>query len=77
MPAANSLLAALRAWRLTTAQEHGVPAFVIFHDATLAPVAGARPASLDALRGISGIGEKKLERYGNELLRIVRESAVD
>ena len=77
LPATNDLLAALRAWRLATAQEHGVPAFVIFHDATLAAVADARPASRDALRGISGIGEKKLERYGNELLRIVRESAVD
>ncbi len=77
VPTTNDLLAALRAWRLTTAQEHGVPAFVIFHDATLAAVAGTRPASLDALRGISGIGEKKLERYGNELLRIVRESAAD
>ena len=76
-PADAGLLAALRAWRLATAQQHGVPAFVIFHDATLAAIAGARPAGLSDLRGISGIGEKKLERYGEDLLKVVREHAAN
>jgi len=49
-----------------------VPAFVIFHDRTLAEIATARPADLDALGGISGIGAKKLERYGEALLALVR-----
>jgi len=64
------LLEALRVWRRTTAREHGVPAYVVFHDATLEAIAGAQPRSLEELRGISGIGEKKLERYGAALLEI-------
>ena len=77
VPADAGLLAALRAWRLATAQQHGVPAFVIFHDATLAAIAGVLPARLSDLRGVSGIGEKKLERYGEDLLKIVREHAAN
>jgi len=65
-----SLLEALREWRRTIAREHGVPAYVVFHDATLEAIAGAQPRTLDDLRGISGIGEKKLERYGAALLEI-------
>jgi ATP-dependent DNA helicase RecQ len=48
-----------------------VPAYVVFHDGTLRAIAVARPDSLDALAGISGVGEKKLERYGEELIRLV------
>ena len=77
VPADAGLLAALRAWRLATAQQHGVPAFVIFHDATLAAIAGVLPARLSDLRGVSGIGEKKLERYGEDLLKVVREHAAN
>jgi len=62
---------ALRTWRSATAREHGVPAYVVFHDSTLAAVAAIRPRTHDALRGISGIGVTKLERYGDALLAIV------
>jgi len=70
-PADAALLAALREWRLTTAREHGVPAYVVLHDNTLAAIAATRPRTLEALRGISGIGERKLERYGAALLELV------
>jgi ATP-dependent DNA helicase RecQ len=63
--------AALKAWRAELARSHDVPAYVIFHDSTLRAIAQQMPASLDALAGISGIGEKKLQAYGEELLRIV------
>jgi len=49
-----------------------VPAYVIFHDATLAAIAAARPRSTDDLHGISGIGATKLARYGAALLDLVR-----
>ena len=65
---------ALREWRKGVAKEHGVPAYTVFHDATLQEIAHRLPASLDGLRGISGIGATKLERYGEPLLKIVRES---
>ncbi len=68
----GGLLAKLRAWRLATAQLHGLPAFVILHDSTLAEIAHRIPRSLDELSEIPGIGAKKLERYGNELLELVR-----
>ena len=64
------LLQALREWRQATAREHSVPAYVVFHDSTLEAIAAARPRSLDDLRGISGIGATKLERYGRALLAI-------
>jgi ATP-dependent DNA helicase RecQ len=52
------------------AREHNLPAYVIFHDATLATVAERFPASLEDLQGISGIGARKLEAYGAEVLRV-------
>lgn len=61
----------LKAWRGEVAREHNLPAYVIFHDATLAAIAERNPASLDDLQGISGMGAKKLEAYGAEVLRIV------
>ena len=57
-----------------TAREHGVPAYVVFHDSTLEAIAATQPRTLDDLRGISGIGAKKLERYGEALLAIAREN---
>ena len=66
---------ALREWRKGVAKEHGVPAYTVFHDATLQEIARRLPASLDGLRGISGIGATKLERYGEPLLEVVRTSA--
>lgn len=63
----------LRAWRSETARSHGVPAYVIFHDATLREIALTCPQSLDDLGGISGVGARKLEAYGEDLLRCVAE----
>ena len=53
------------------AKEHNLPAYVIFHDATLLAIAERAPHSLDDLQGISGIGAKKLEAYGQEVLRVM------
>jgi ATP-dependent DNA helicase RecQ len=61
----------LRAWRAELARSHGVPAYVIFHDATLREIAVTRPASLDDLTRISGVGVRKRDAYGAELLRCV------
>jgi ATP-dependent DNA helicase RecQ len=60
---------ALKAWRAEVARQHNLPAYVIFHDATLAAIAQRAPQSLDDLQGISGIGARKLEAYGQEVLR--------
>ncbi|WP_348713586.1 DNA helicase RecQ [Acidovorax soli] len=60
----------LKAWRAEVAREHNLPAYVIFHDATLAAIAERKPASLDDLQGISGMGAKKLQAYGTEVLRV-------
>jgi ATP-dependent DNA helicase RecQ len=68
------LLDALRAWRSATAREHAVPAYVVFHDSTLEALAATKPQALDELRGISGIGATKLERYGAALLTILKDS---
>ncbi len=65
------LLDKLKAWRYTQAQAQSVPAFVIFHDSTLAGIAAANPKTLDELSGISGIGAKKLERYGTAILELL------
>ena len=62
---------ALKAWRAEVAREHNLPAYVIFHDATLLAIAELAPHSLDELQGVSGIGAKKLEAYGQEVLRVV------
>ena len=62
---------ALKAWRAEVARQHNLPAYVIFHDATLAAIAQRAPHSLDDLQGISGIGAKKLEAYADEVLRVV------
>ncbi len=69
--AAQTRFAALKAWRAEVARSHNLPAYVIFHDATLAAVAALAPTSLSDLQGISGIGAKKLEAYGDEVLRVV------
>jgi ATP-dependent DNA helicase RecQ len=66
------LLEALRAWRRERAAEQRVPPYVIFHEATLMAIARERPASTDALAKISGVGQSKLKRYGDEVLKVVR-----
>ncbi len=69
--AAQALFERLREWRAQVARDHGVPAYVVFHDGTLQAIARARPDSFDQLREISGVGEKKLENYGTQLLAVV------
>ncbi|MCX7276203.1 MAG: DNA helicase RecQ [Burkholderiales bacterium] len=73
--AAQVRFTALKAWRAEVAREHNLPAYVIFHDATLAAIAALAPDSLDALAGVSGLGTKKLEAYGAEVLRVCAENA--
>jgi len=63
--------AALKAWRFEVAKEHNLPAYVIFHDATLAAIAQNSPRSLDDLQGISGIGARKLQAYGDAVLAVM------
>ncbi len=65
----------LKTWRAEVAREHNLPAYVIFHDATLAEIARRQPRTLEDLQGISGIGAKKLEAYGADVLRVVAEGA--
>lgn len=67
--------AELKAWRAEVAREHNLPAYVIFHDATLAAIAQRAPQSLNDLQGISGMGAKKLEAYAHEVLRVVALAA--
>lgn len=69
-----ALLDKLKDWRFVQAQSQSVPAFVIFHDSTLAEIAAANPKSLDELSEISGIGAKKLERYGTAILDLLHSS---
>ncbi|MBS0443549.1 MAG: DNA helicase RecQ [Proteobacteria bacterium] len=68
--------AALKAWRAEVAREHNLPAYVVFHDAALAEMARSQPDSLAALAGISGVGAKKLEAYGREILRVLGDHSV-
>ena len=67
-----ALHAALRAWRSEVARQRGVPAYVVLHDSTIDGIAAVRPATLGELRGIAGIGDKKLEHYGDELIALVK-----
>ncbi len=69
--AGQARFAALKAWRGEVARAHNLPAYVVFQDATLAAIAAQDPSSLEDLQGISGIGAKKLEAYGQEVLRVV------
>jgi ATP-dependent DNA helicase RecQ len=72
---ATALFEALRQERARLAKEQRVPAYVIFHDATLAAIAEARPASLAALAEVPGIGRSKLERYGATILAALAQAA--
>ncbi|WP_295953424.1 DNA helicase RecQ [Rhodoferax sp.] len=72
---AQTRFAALKAWRAEVAREHNLPAYVIFHDATLAAIAAIDPRSLGDLEGVSGIGAKKLEAYGEAVLEVCTGAA--
>jgi ATP-dependent DNA helicase RecQ len=71
--AEQAIFEKLRWWRMETARKHNVPAYVIFHDATMREIAKAQPGSLDDLRGVSGVGEKKLETYGSDIVALIAE----
>jgi ATP-dependent DNA helicase RecQ len=66
-----ALVAALKAWRADIARKRAVPAYVVLHDSTIDGIAAARPTTLADLRGVAGIGDKKLEHYGTELIAVV------
>ena len=70
-------LSRLKAWRADVAREHNLPAFVIFHDATLRAIAEQAPHNLGDLEGISGMGVKKLDKYGADVLRVCAEGEFD
>ena len=65
---------ALRLWRRSVAQAQGVPAYVVADDRTLGGIAAARPGSVEALLELPGMGRSRVERYGEDILRIVREA---
>jgi len=73
-PEDRSLFDALRAWRKAQAVLQAVPPYVIFHDRTLIDIAGLRPGGLDALGGVNGVGQAKLDRYGEAVLKVVRDN---
>jgi ATP-dependent DNA helicase RecQ len=70
----RDLFERLRAWRAETARTASVPAYVVFPDSTLTGIAQSRPATLDALSAVNGVGAKKLEQYGEDVLRLVTSS---
>ena len=70
-------LEALKAWRLARARAEEVPAYVIFHNTTLAEIAGRRPSSLAELAAVPGVGPAKLERYGDEVLAALGQQQVE
>ncbi|WP_367731826.1 DNA helicase RecQ [Microbacterium sp. LMI1-1-1.1] len=70
-PGDRDLFEALRAWRAEQAREQGVPAYIVFGDATLRAIAAARPSAMGDLDGITGIGAKKREAYGDGILTVV------
>ncbi|MET8234800.1 DNA helicase RecQ [Micromonospora sp. NPDC005298] len=72
-PAAVPVFERLRAWRAATAKEQGVPAYVIFHDATLRQIAGDAPGTLAELSRVSGVGENKLAKYGEQILAVLAD----
>jgi DNA helicase-2/ATP-dependent DNA helicase PcrA len=68
-----ALYDALSAWRRTRAKSEEVPPYVVFHNTVLAAIADARPRSRDELAEISGVGPAKLERYGDDVLEVLRQ----
>ena len=69
--AALERFAALKAWRAGVARERNLPAYVVFHDATLAEIAASAPETVTALGRVGGVGAKKLEAYGDAILRVL------
>ena len=71
MTSDNPAFEALREWRKAEARSQGVPAYVIFHDRTLAEIADRMPGDLDDLAEVPGVGASKLERYGEAVLEVL------
>jgi ATP-dependent DNA helicase RecQ len=70
-PEDTAVFETLRAWRGSCAKEQGVPAYVVFHDATLRQIAAVAPATLAELSEINGVGEAKLAKYGQQILDVL------
>jgi DNA helicase-2/ATP-dependent DNA helicase PcrA len=68
----DPLYAALKKWRLKRATADDLPAYIVFHNSTLAEIAGRRPRDLSELGTVPGVGPTKLERYGSEVLAVLR-----
>jgi len=73
----SALHTALRSWRSEIARKRGVPAYVVLHDSTIDGIASVRPTTRAQLRNISGIGDKKLEHYGDELIALVNAARAE
>ena len=73
-PVGDPLFEALRAKRRELAEEAGVPPYVVFHDATLREMAALRPANMQELSQISGVGSRKLDAYGAAFLGVIQQS---
>jgi len=70
-PEDTKMFERLREWRAAQAREQGVPAYVIFQDKTLREIATQRPADLNALACVNGVGQAKLEKYGRDILEVL------
>jgi DNA helicase-2/ATP-dependent DNA helicase PcrA len=70
----DPLYAALKRWRLERATADDLPAYVVFHNSTLAAIAGQKPRDLSELGSVAGVGPAKLERYGSDVLRVIAAS---
>ena len=70
---AAGLFERLRSWRAAAAREQGVPAYVIFHDATLREIAARQPSSLSELAAIGGVGQAKLAKYGDQIISLLHD----
>jgi ATP-dependent DNA helicase RecQ len=70
-PEAAKVFERLREWRAGAAREQNVPAYVIFHDATLRQIAAEKPSTLTGLSGVNGVGEAKLAKYGQQVLDVL------
>jgi superfamily II DNA helicase RecQ len=75
--ASDPLLQALKQWRRERSKKDQVPAFIIFHDSTLEVIADRRPSTLEELTAVPGVGPTKLERYGDDLLTVLRASSTE
>jgi ATP-dependent DNA helicase RecQ len=74
-PEAEPVFERLRAWRTSVAKELGMPPYVIFHDATLRLIAASPPSTLGELRQINGVGDTKLDKYGQAILDVLADTS--